>query len=161
MSTADRFNGIVAALTYPMLIVTTGTATEPAGCLVGFHTQCSIDPPRMLVCISRRNRTCAVAARNDLLTVHFLDEADHALSVLFGEQTGDTTDKFDACSWESRRGVPVLTEVKAWVIGRVLERVHLGDHIGHLLEPVEAHLSGGLRQLSFQQVKDMKPGHPA
>lgn len=161
MSAGERFNEIVAQLNYPMLIATTATATEMSGCLVGFHTQCSIDPLRMMVCISRRNRTCEVATRSDLLAVHFLDEADHALSVLFGEETGHTTDKFTKCTWTSRHGIPILTEARAWMIGRVLERMDLGDHVGYLLDPVDAHLSGRLNQLSFQHVSDMKPGNSA
>ncbi len=161
MSADEQFNAIVAQLNYPMLIVTTATATEMAGCLVGFHTQCSIDPPRMLVCISRRNRTASVAARSDRLAVHFLDEADHALSVLFGEQTGHTTDKFTQCVWRSRHGLPILTAARAWLIGNVLDRLDLGDHDGYLLEPFEAHLDGDLHQLSFQHVTEMKPGNPA
>jgi flavin reductase (DIM6/NTAB) family NADH-FMN oxidoreductase RutF len=161
MNADEQFNGIAAQLNYPMLIATAASGTEMSGCLVGFHTQCSIKPPRMLVCISRRNRTCTVATRSDLLGVHFLDVADHALSVLFGEETGHTTDKFTRCEWQRRHGIPILTKAKAWLIGGVLERVDLGDHIGHLLEPLEAHMSGELDQLSFQQVTDMKPGNPA
>jgi flavin reductase (DIM6/NTAB) family NADH-FMN oxidoreductase RutF len=41
-----------------MFIVTAvGRDGERAGCLVGFATQCSIQPPRFLACISRENRT--------------------------------------------------------------------------------------------------------
>jgi flavin reductase (DIM6/NTAB) family NADH-FMN oxidoreductase RutF len=114
-----------------------------------------------LVCLSRLNHTFALAERSDLLAVHFLDESNSRLGALFGEQTGDTTDKFAACAWRQHRGLPLLTDVHAWLIGRVLRRVELGDHTGHLLEPIEATAHGTLRQLAFQQVKSMKPGHPA
>jgi flavin reductase (DIM6/NTAB) family NADH-FMN oxidoreductase RutF len=155
------FSSAVSRLDYPMLIVTAAAAGERSGCLVGFATQCSIDPPRFLVCISEKNHTFRVAARSEHLAVHFLDRADRPLSLLFGEQTGDETDKFDQVAWEDRRGVPVLTGTGAWFVGRVLERVPLGDHVGHLLEPVDGKMSGTLDQLSFQQVKDMNPGHGA
>jgi len=39
--------------------------------------------------------------------------------------------------------------------------VDCGDHIGHLLEPIRAKFSGELRQLGFQQVKTLNPGHPS
>lgn len=55
----------------------------------------------------------------------------------------------------------MLTETRAWFVGRVLERLPLGDHVGHVLEPIVGHVDGPLRQLGFQQVKTMKPGHPA
>ena len=155
------FHAAVGELDYPMLIVTAASGGERSGCLVGFATQCSIDPPRFLVCISEKNHTFRVAARSEHLAVHFLDRADRPLSLLFGEQTGDETDKFDQCAWTERRGVPVLDGPKAWFVGRVLERVRLGDHTGHLLEPVEGEVRGRLKQLSFQQVKSMTPGHDA
>ena len=155
------FHDAVGELDYPMIIVTAASGKERSGCLVGFSTQCSIDPPRFLVCISEKNHTFRVAARSEYLAVHFLDRRDRPLSLLFGEQTGDETDKFDQCAWTERRGVPVLDAPAAWFVGRVLERVRLGDHVGHLLEPVEGQVRGRLNQLSFQQVKSMTPGHDA
>jgi flavin reductase (DIM6/NTAB) family NADH-FMN oxidoreductase RutF len=157
----DPLQKIVDRLDYPMAVVTAAADGERSGCLVGFHTQCSLDPPRFLVCISRQNHTFAVAARSAQLAVHLLDRDDHALATLFGARTGDEVDKFAACDWREVHGVPVLAAVRAWFVGRVLERVPLGDHVGHLLEPVEAQLSGELRQLAFQRVKSMRPGHPA
>jgi flavin reductase (DIM6/NTAB) family NADH-FMN oxidoreductase RutF len=155
------FDRLVGRLDYPMVIVTAADGVELSGCLVGFHTQCSIEPPRFLVCVSRRNHTHAVALRSELLGVHFLDAANYPLSELFGERTGDDTDKFAACSWTPRHGVPILTDPPGWLLGRVRERMELGDHTGFVLEPIEAALTGELRQLAFQRVKTMKPGHPA
>jgi flavin reductase (DIM6/NTAB) family NADH-FMN oxidoreductase RutF len=162
VSGARAFEALVDRLDYPMLIVTAAAAGgERSGCLVGFATQCSLDPPRYLVCISEANHTRTVAARSEHLAVHVLDRADHELSVLFGEQTGDEVDKFAACSWRDVRGAPVLTDTKAWFVGRVLERIALGDHVGHLLEPVDGQAPDRIDLLTFQQVRDMEPGHPA
>lgn len=158
---AAAFDDLVGRLDYPMLIVTAADGGRRSGCLVGFSTQCSLDPPRYLVCISTANHTADVAKDSEHLAVHVLDRADRALSELFGEKTGDDVDKFAQCAWTERHGVPVLDQPKAWFVGRVLERVPLGDHVGHVLEPVEAQDAAGLDLLTFQQVKDMEPGHPA
>ena len=161
MSGLAAFQDLVSQLDYPMLVVTAGAAGERSGCLVGFHTQCSLDPVRYLVCISRANHTFGVAGTSTHLGVHVLDRSDRSLAALFGEETGDEVDKFAACRWHDVRGVPVLDDVPAWFVGRVLDRAPLGDHVGYVLEPVEAHADRGLRQLGFQQVKAMTPGHPA
>jgi flavin reductase (DIM6/NTAB) family NADH-FMN oxidoreductase RutF len=155
------FERIVADLDYPMLIVTAAADGERSGCLVGFSTQCSLRPLRFLVCLSRANHTAPVAERSEHLAVHVLDRADHGLSVLFGEETGDRVDKFAECSWTDHRGVPVLEGPKAWFVGRVVDRVPLGDHVGHVLEPVEGDVLATIDLLTFQQVRDMEPGHPA
>lgn len=160
-SEPEAFHAGVSQIDYPMVVVTAAADGERSGCLVGFHTQCSIDPARFLVCLSTTNHTFAVAGRSDRLAVHFLDEDDHELSVLFGEQTGDEVDKFAVCDWQEAHGAPVLVATKAWFVGQVLDRVPFGDHVGHVLQPLDGRASGPLRQLGFQRVKTMKPGHPA
>ena len=60
-----------------------------------------------------------------------------ALIELFGGETGDDVDKFARCTWsDGPGGVPVLDDVAAWMVGRIVERYDFGDHVGHLLEPV-------------------------
>ncbi|MHB1539220.1 MAG: flavin reductase [Solirubrobacteraceae bacterium] len=54
-----------------MAIVTAAADGERSGCLVGFATQCSIEPRRFLVCISVLNRTFEIAQRSNALAVHF------------------------------------------------------------------------------------------
>ena len=64
MSEPQAFHQLVSRLDYPMAIVTAADGEERSGCLVGFHTQCSIEPARFLICISRRNHTYSIAANS-------------------------------------------------------------------------------------------------
>src|SRR4051794_41781759 len=57
---AHAVHELIDELDYPMFIVTVAAGGERAGCLVGFATQCSINPPRFLVCLSDKNRTFRV-----------------------------------------------------------------------------------------------------
>jgi len=158
------FAKLVAQLDYPMYVVTAAAGGERAGCLVGFGTQTSIHPPRFLACISRKNRTLRVASEATLLAVHFLSDEprERELAELFGGETGDETDKFELCAWhEGPQGVPLLDEVPNRFVGRALERLDLGDHVGFLLEPVEAERGDGFDELGFQEAKAIDPGHPA
>jgi flavin reductase (DIM6/NTAB) family NADH-FMN oxidoreductase RutF len=160
---SDKF---VSGFDYPMFVVTTvdpGTGTR-AGCLVGFTTQTSIEPFRYLVCISQRNHTYRTAERATVLAVHVLGrEKDQLeLAALFGEQTGDEVDKFAQCSWRpGPEGVPLLTDAHRHLVGRIVERVDFGDHIGFLLAPIEVAISAESDPLSFQSLPDMEPGHEA
>lgn len=149
-------------LDYPMFVVTATHDGQRAGCLVGFATQVSIDPPRLLVCLSVQNHTCDVAKGADHLGVHVLDRAQFALAELFGSTTGDKVDKFARCMWEpGLHGVPILSDAPGWLIGSILERIPLGDHIGFLLEPVASRRDDIGPVLSFQHVQGLSPGHPA
>ena len=159
----DRFHDIAADLDYPMLIVTAACDGRRAGCLVGFATQCSIDPLRFVVYLSEKNHTCGVAMGSPVLNVHFASSADRSLAELFGGETGDAVDKFSRCRWhEGVSGVPVLTDCTRWFAGRVLDRLEgRGDHVGFVLEPIDGGVGPWPGQLSLQTVLDIEPGHDA
>lgn len=153
---------LVSELDYPMFIVTATDGNERAGCLVGFATQCSIDPPRFLVCLSDKNRTFRVARGAEVLVVHLVPADADPLAQLFGSQTGDEVDKFARCAWhEGPHGTPVLEECGNWFAGRILERVPAGDHCALLLEPFDAHSDDGEQPFTFHRAKRMEPGHEA
>jgi hypothetical protein len=42
-----------------------------------------------------------------------------------------------------------------------VERIRLGDHVGHVLEPVAVQDEGDGPLMGSQQVKDLEPGHEA
>jgi flavin reductase (DIM6/NTAB) family NADH-FMN oxidoreductase RutF len=156
------FDAVAARLDYPMYVVTAYDGTERAGCLVGFTTQCSIDPPRFLVCLSEKNHTFRVARGAPALAVHVLTAEHRATAELFGSETGDEVDKFARTPWrEGPDGVPVLDDAAAWFAGRVVDRVPLGDHTGYLLEPYAGEVRGDVAPLTFQDLRDLDPGHDA
>jgi flavin reductase (DIM6/NTAB) family NADH-FMN oxidoreductase RutF len=158
---ALRFDALVGELNYPMYIATTSAGGINAGCLVGFTTQVSIEPSRFLVCLSEKNHTTTVAATATHLAIHLVRAGDRGLARLFGEETEDRTDKFTRCHWSvGPHAVPILDDAAAWFVGRIEDRVEFGDHVGHLLEPVDV----GLRRpigplLGFTDVRDFDPGH--
>lgn len=177
------FHDLVSGVDYPMFIVTAAVPApaggERDGCLVGFATQASIDPPRLVVMLSKANRTFRIASGSAELVVHFLHRGNHDLASLFGAKTGDQVDKLAACEWRRVEGVvpPVLTGTRGWIAGSILQRMDCGDHVAHLIDVtaggVDADVGGGNdrnggdgvggagSQLSFQAVKDIEPGHPA
>ena len=160
--TDDRLEAFVSALDYPMYVVTTRAGDGRAGCLVGFTTQTSIDPPRFLVCISEANATARTVAAATHVAVHLIGRTDKDLARLFGEESEDWTDKFARCSWhDGPEGVPVLDDAAAWFVGEIVDRLDLGDHHGLLLSPVDGGGQATGDVLTFQQLADLDPGHPA
>jgi flavin reductase (DIM6/NTAB) family NADH-FMN oxidoreductase RutF len=162
MAAEDTFNALVGDLEYPMFIVTARAGEEPLGCLVGFATQTSIDPPRFAVCLSHSNRTFRRGRDAELLGVHCVPEDAAALAELFGGETGDEVDKFARCEWrEGPGGVPILDGCPNWFVGRVLWRQDAGDHDAFLLEPVAAAAGSGKGEFTFHRAKRIDAGHPA
>ncbi len=158
---ATTFLKLAGTLDYPLFIVTAADGERREGCVIGFATQTSFDPPRFLACLSRANRTFRLAQEVDALAVHLVPRGAGELVELFGGETGDDIDKFERCAWTTGpRGLPILEECPSWFAGAICARHDLGDHVGHLLEPFEARLQPGDFE-PFQEAKDVEPGHPA
>jgi flavin reductase (DIM6/NTAB) family NADH-FMN oxidoreductase RutF len=163
VSEQTPLQSLVAEIDYPMFIVTASSGAEADGCLVGFVTQGSIHPGRFVVLLSKANRTFRIAAAAADLAVHFLHEGNRGLALLFGEQTGDDVDKLALCEWSRVDGIeaPVLAGTRGFVAGPILDRMDAGDHTAHLIDVTATRHDGDGRQLSYQMIKDLKPGHPA
>src|SRR3954454_14226226 len=144
-----------------MAIVTTVSGGERAGCLIGFHAQCSITPHRYAVWLSKANHTFRVAVHARHFAVHFLAEDSTGLPELFGTVSGDTTDKFGRCAWEAGDGgVPVLTDCpRRFVAERVALLDEGSDHVCLVLQPTTVSAPAPFRPLRLSQLEHLQPGH--
>ena len=163
MTPDSAFDNFVDLLDYPMFVVTVAADGQTGGCLVGFATQASIDPPRFLVGLSTANRTTSIARTATHLAVHLLPREQLQLAELFGGETGDDVDKFGQCDWHiGPEDTPILDSALAWFVGVIIARFDMGDHVGHLLAPVAGGTSDTERRpVYFGDVKDLSPGHGA
>ena len=159
----DAFDALVASLDAPMVVVTAASGGVRDGCLVGFHSQASIGPPRYGVWLSKANRTYEVAMAATHLGVHALTEHDLPLAERFGSLTGDDVDKFaglDVAVGDG--GAPVLTACPHRMVVRRLSTFdHGGDHVCVVTEPVAVEAGGSFTPLRLSAVVGMEPGHAA
>lgn len=152
------FDELVGSLDYPMFIAT----VQGDGCLVGFATQCSIDPPRFLACLSNKNKTYRLARDSDYMALHVVPADRTDLAELFGGETGDEVDKLERCDWtEGPGGVPLLDGCPSRLVGHVLRQFDCGDHVAFVLDVVDAQDGGTSRPLRFQNARRIDPGHEA
>lgn len=156
------FDDLVSDMDGAMVIVTTEHGGERAGCLVGFHGQCSIHPPMYAVWLSNLNRTSEVASAATHLAVHVLSRRDHPIAELFGGETGDEVDKFAECTWTAGPGgVPLLDDCpNRFVVERVTLLDAGGDHRCVVGRPVDAQRVAAVEPLRLAGVLDIDAGHP-
>lgn len=158
---AAELSGFFDRLDPDMCVVTVAASGERAGCLVGFASQCSIEPLRFAVWLSKANRTYRVARAAQFLAVHLVTRDQRELAELFGGETGDETDKFSRLDWrEGHGGAAVLPDTAAWFVGNILHRTDGGDHVGFVLDPVQW---GGGRRGPLLRLSDaigIDAGHP-
>lgn len=158
---SDAFDDLTGATDAAMLIVTTADGDERGGCLVGFHSQSSIDPPRYAVWLSKANHTYRLALRATHLGLHFLGEEHHDLAAHFGALSGDDTDKFAGLAVAiGPHGVPLLLEVPGRLVVRRLALLDEGgDHVCLTTEPVRAEGDAPSAPLRLSACADIDPGH--
>ncbi|MGB6059246.1 MAG: flavin reductase family protein [Microthrixaceae bacterium] len=161
----ESFSQLMAKLDPSMIVVTTAIDGERAGCLVGFHSQSSIDPERYTVWLSKANHTSRVAQLASIFAVHFLADDQHDLAAHFGTQSGDDVDKFAGLECESGRGgVPLLTACPNRFWGHKVALLDEGgDHLCVVLDPVDADVrdSPAFRSLRLSDVDDLDASHDA
>ena len=156
----EAFAAIMSDGDPPSYVVTVADGDERDGCLVGFATQCSIDPPRFGVWLSKLNRTYRVARTSRTLVVHLLRDGDADLATRFGGETGDEVDKFAEIDWSvGPDGCPVVERLD-WFAGSVVEQVDTGDHVAFVLSPWGGRCRRSGPQLSESQLGDLEAGHP-
>ena len=156
----------MAMLDHPVYVVTTQTDGQMSGCLVSLAAQVSVRPSRFLVGLPRLSHTCGVASGTKYLAVHVMSRRHRALAEQFDSQTGDQTSRFIPCSWRGGpRGMPILDDSAAWFVGRTLDRIDFGDHVGYLLEPVASWAPESEEDLLYLsdfddlEPDDIDPGH--
>jgi flavin reductase (DIM6/NTAB) family NADH-FMN oxidoreductase RutF len=159
---AQAIDGLTATTNYPLYVATVSSSWGHSGCLAGFVTQCSINPPRFFVCISKANHTNLVVDEHSGICLHLLGSGQRALAELFGSLTGDDLDKFDRCEWTvGTTGAPVLSHCAAWMEGAVQQSVDVGDHIAHVIDPINGALGDQDGLLTLNDVPNIDPGHPS
>jgi len=159
----EAFAELVAETDPTMVVVTTVAEGERSGCLVGFHSQSGIAPPRYAVWLSTENHTHGVAARASTFAVHLIPTGRHDVAELFGGTTGDEIDKLDRCDWTpGPDGVPLLDACPDRFVGRKVAWVDVdADHSCVVVEPVLAEATGDGPWLRLDDVTDVDAGHDA
>jgi len=158
---SDRFDAIMASLDTPLVVVTAADGQERAGCLVGFHSQSSIEPGRYCLWLSKANFTYRVALRATHLGIHFLASADADLASRFGSLTGDDLDKFAGLDVsDGPGGAPMLPACANRMAARRTAMVDEGgDHVCFVTEPMTVHADGPFEPLRLSRARHVVAGH--
>jgi len=146
----------------PLVVVTTAAEDEPAGCVVGFHGQSSIEPEQYAVWLSKANHTYRVGLRAEFLVVHFLRDVDRDLARHFGTQSEDDVDKFADVEWRpGPGGAPLLDALpNRLTMRRSVILDDGGDHVCVTGEVIDVE-SDDFTPLRLSAAADWEPGREA
>lgn len=120
----DAFGAFMTGVT---IVTTTGPSGEPVGLTANSFTSVSIDPPLLLVCISRRSQSLSSIQRSGGFAVNILAENQRELSTRFARRAGD---RFEGVNWRPGPvGGPILDGVCGWFDCRLHDQLAAGDHV--------------------------------
>ena len=160
MSTSG-LDDLMGSVDSPLIVVTTSAEGERAGCLVGFHSQASIDPEHYCFWLSKANHTYRVALRSESFAVHFLTDVDRESARHFGSLSGMETDKFAGLDFTvTEDGVPLLADLPNRLI---VERITMlddgSDHVCLTAGVLATEFGQSFTPLRPSQLGDLSPGH--
>ncbi|MFD3306837.1 flavin reductase family protein [Streptomyces sp. NPDC058694] len=131
-------------------VITAQGGEGPVGFTATSLTSVSAEPPLVSFGVGTGASSWPAIAEQDHVGVHILGEHQRELAATFARSGAD---RFGApTAWrEGPEGVPVLDDVLAWLVCRVVTRVPAGDHRIVLAEVVLGDPAGAGRPLLYHQ----------
>ncbi|MFF7451687.1 MULTISPECIES: flavin reductase [unclassified Streptomyces] len=147
---ADLLRSVFRRHAAGVAVITAGGETGPVGFTATSLTSVSVEPPMLSFGIGTGASSWPVISEADHVGVHILGEHQQELAATFARSGAD---RFGApTAWrEGPEGVPVLDDVLAWLVCRVVARVPAGDHRIVLAEVVLGDPAGPGRPLLYHQ----------
>lgn len=125
----DRFRAVMARWATGVSVVTARGGADPAGLTVNALLSVSLDPPAVLVSLSRDADTLPVVERSGYFAASFLSAGQRALSERFA-RTLPSAEKFrDVAAHPGPHGSPLLDGALAALECRLRTRVPAFDHV--------------------------------
>ena len=148
--TADQYRAAMRRYPAGVTIVTLDAGAGPVGFTATSLTSVSVEPPLLSFGIGVGASSWPAISEADHVGVHILGEHQQELAATFARSGAD---RFGApTDWrEGPEGVPVLDDVLAWTVCRIVGRVPAGDHRIVLAEVVLGDSTGPGRPLLYHQ----------
>lgn len=127
-------------ITNGMYIVTAAAEGDLAASTVTWLSQCSFEPPLVMVGIKVTGQTHSVIRRSGAFAIHIVAEGQQDIVESFFTPPKLEGDRMNGLAWEpgEATGAPILAELPAWLEARVTDAVERGDHTVFVAEVINA-----------------------
>lgn len=135
----QQFKDVLAQFASGVTVVTTLHEDQPIGLTVSSFASVSLDPPLVLICLSKTMFSHQVVAETGSFAVSILAADQVELGKRFAGMIPEITDRFAGVTTQTAQtGCPILSGCLAWLDCRVWQIHEAGDHSVFLGEVVEA-----------------------
>lgn len=132
---------ILRKLPYGMHVMTAvGSDGMAVGSTLTWISQCSFQPPLVMIAIQKTSQIHAAVVASGGLAVNVLGEGQKDIAKAFFKAPAGEGGLFGEQRYEPGpgTGAPLLTDVPAWLEARVTDKVERGDHTVFVAEIVGA-----------------------
>ncbi|HEY8487285.1 MAG TPA: flavin reductase family protein [Limnochordales bacterium] len=136
---------VLRKLTYGLYVLTARHQQEVAAGTVNWLSQCSFQPPLVMVAVKADSRLHGLVEASSAFAVNVLAAHQKDVAQAFFRPTQVENGRINGYAFEPApvSGAPLLVDLPAWVECRVTDRVKRGDHTVFVGEVVEAGLRDG------------------
>lgn len=123
----QSFKNAMAHWTSGVTVVTTCAEGDPIGMTASSLTSLSLDPPQILICVSRKLFTHQAIEQSGFFAVNILGTDHLEWGMRFAGMISETSDRFAGIEARTAiTGAPILPDVLGWLDCR-LRRAYDGD----------------------------------
>ena len=119
--------------------VTNEGAQDKGAFLANWITQCSFEPPMVMLAVEHDAHALGVLLATGMFAVNTLETGQRELAGWFGRHTAKVGDKLADREFSlSPQGAPLLPDALSWVECKLVNHLRAGDHVIVIGEVVEA-----------------------
>ena len=149
-------------ISYGVYVVSSKKGEKYNGQIANVVTQVTSEPPKILVCLNKKNLTHDYITESKVFSVSILEkETPLKLIGTFGFRSGREFDKFKEAGYKTgKKGIPYLTEnTLGYILCEVTETLDVGTHtafVGKLMEAEKLKQGDPLTYSYYHEVKKGK-----
>lgn len=138
---------------YGLYVLTSKQGDEIHAGTVNWVTQCSFKPPLVAMGVKQDSGLYATLKASGVFALSFLESGQKDIAFAFFRPTQVEGDTISGQRYETHEtGAPILTAAPAWVEGRVVGEVAVGDHSCVVGEVTNAGTQREARLLTLDEV---------
>lgn len=135
----QSFKNALAHWASGVTVVTTRAESQPIGMTASSLTSVSLDPPQILICVSRKLFTHQAIEQSGIFAVNILGTDHLEWGMRFAGMIPELSDRFAGIMTHTAvTGAPILPDVLGWLDCRLRHAYDGGDHTIFVGEVVAA-----------------------
>lgn len=120
---------VLRNLSYGVYVISTLDKERPTGCIANSAMQITSEPVTVALSMNHDNYTNSCIKASGVFAVSILsNESDPGLIGRFGFQSGKEINKFDGLSYETKAGLPIVTDSCGYMTFKVIDSLETSSH---------------------------------